>query len=43
MVNTDADPAGVAGYVVDAIRHGAAESGDLEVVHTHRLGIAFAT
>src|SRR5262249_16483913 len=43
MVDANTDPAGVAGDVIDAIRHGTAQFGDLEVVHTHRLGIAFAT
>jgi len=41
VVDADAHPAGVAGDVVDAIRHGAAEFGDLEVMHAHRLGVAF--
>ena len=38
MVDADADPAGILADVVDAVRHGAAELFDEEVVHPHRLG-----
>src|SRR5260370_42142520 len=41
VVDADAYPAGVAGDVVDTIRHGTSELGDLEVMHAHRLGFAF--
>ena len=40
MVDADTHPSGVAGDVIDAIRHGATKFGDQKVVHPHRLGLS---
>jgi hypothetical protein len=37
VIDADADPAGVAGDVVDPVGHRAAKLGDLEVMHAHRF------
>ena len=41
VIDTDIDPARVGRDVVDAVGRDLAEFGYLEVVHAHRLGIAF--
>src|ERR1700692_4090341 len=43
MVHPDADPTGVGGDIVDAIRHRPTQSFDQEIMHANRFGIALRT
>src|SRR5664279_6595307 len=42
-IDADADPSMIGSDVIDAIGGHLAELGDLEVMHTHRLGLALRT
>lgn len=43
MVHSDADPTGIGGDIVDAIRHGTAECFNQKIIHADLFGLVLRT